>query len=149
MLSNLLVYQNKSKDYLTFYARISLVGEELTREASLLHLKPAGRCWSADAVFFHGRANYFGEQRFPQQTCFGMIRRSGSNWTAVADDEVLPIFFMKSGRAPQFFENVECSINSFLACFAAQLAQMFFSHASAGGTHSGTQVSRLNLPGEY
>src|SRR6266496_3959554 len=136
MASNLLVYQNKSKDYLTFNARISRVGEELTREASLLHLKPAGRCWSADAVFFYGRANYFGEQRFPQQTCFGMIRRSGRTWTAVADDEVLPIFFTKSGRAPQFLENVECSINSLLACFAAQVRHLFLGDGSASGAHS-------------
>jgi hypothetical protein len=78
-----------------------------------------------------------------------MIRRSGSNWTAVTVDEALPVFFTKSRCATQLLENVECGINSLLARFAAQLAQMFFRHASASGAHSGAQVSRLNLPGKY
>jgi hypothetical protein len=78
-----------------------------------------------------------------------MIRRSGGNRTAVAVDEVLPVFFTKSRYATQLLENAECGINSLLARFAAQLAQMFFRHSSASGAHSGAQVSRLKLPSKY
>src|SRR5437588_696456 len=44
-----------------------------------------------------------------------MICRGGGDWTAVAVDEVLSIFFLKAGRAAQFFENAECNINSLLS----------------------------------
>ena len=50
-----------------------------------------------------------------------MISCCGGDWTAVAVDEVLSIFFPKSSRAAQFFENAECSINSLLSRFATQL----------------------------
>src|SRR4030095_5604653 len=78
-----------------------------------------------------------------------MIRCGGCDWTTVAVDEVLPIFFAKSCRATQFFENSECSIDSLLASFAWQLARMLLSHLSACGAHSGTQILWLNLAGEY
>ena len=85
---------------------------------SLFHLEAAGRRWSADATFFHGRSNYIAEQRFCQQTCFGVVRRGGSNWTTVGMDEVLPIFFTKTGRAAQILENAQGSVNSLLTGFA-------------------------------
>src|SRR5215469_13616939 len=91
----------------------------------LFYLEPTGRRRSTDAVFFHGRPDYLGEQRFCQQTCFGMINRGGSNRAAVAINEVLPIFFTKSRCAAQLLENAECGINSLLAGFAAQFAQVF------------------------
>src|SRR4029453_15666106 len=78
-----------------------------------------------------------------------MIRRSGGYWTAVAVDEVLPVFFTKSRCAAQLLENAERSINSLLARFAAQLAQMFFRHASPSSAHSGAQISGINLPRKY
>lgn len=115
----------------------------------LFHLEAAERRWAADAAFFHGRADYLGEQRFGQQTCFGMIRRGGGNWTAGAVNKVLPVFFAKAGRAAQFLQNPQSSINSLLAAFAAQFAQMFPGDGSASGAHSGPQLSRLNLSGEY
>ena len=102
-----------------------------------------------DAMLFHRRANYLGEQRFREQTCFGMIGRRGSNGTAVAVDKVLPIFFAKTGRAAQLLENVECSIDSLLASSALQFAQMFLGHFSTGSAHSGAQVFWLDLPGKY
>src|SRR5882724_13299383 len=78
-----------------------------------------------------------------------MICCCGGDWTAVAVDEVLSIFFLKAGRAAQLFENAQCSINSLLSRFAAQVVQMFAGDLSASGAHSGTQVSWLNLTREY
>src|SRR6187200_3193899 len=78
-----------------------------------------------------------------------MICRGVGNWTAVAVDEVLSIFFLKAGRAAQFFENAECSINSLLSRFATQVVQMFDADLSPSGAHPGTQISWLNLTGEY
>ena len=78
-----------------------------------------------------------------------MIGSGSGNWTAVAIDEVLSILFMESSGATQLFENVECCINSLLARFAAQLAQMFLRHFSACGAHSGAEISWINLSGEY
>ena len=75
-----------------------------------------------------------------------MICCCGGDWTAIAVDEVLSIFFLKTSRAAKLFENVECSINSLLAGFAAQLGQMFFGHGLAGGAHSSAQISGLDLP---
>lgn len=75
-----------------------------------------------------------------------MISCCGGDWTAVAMDEVLPIFFLKSSRAAQLFENAECSINSLLSRFATQLGQMFTGHSLARGTHSGAQISGFDLP---
>jgi hypothetical protein len=66
-----------------------------------------------------------------------MIRRGGSDWTAVAIDEVLAIFFTKSGRAAQVFENAQCSINSLLAGFALKVMQMFPGDGSPCRAHSG------------
>jgi len=77
-----------------------------------------------------------------------MIRGSGSDWTAVAIDEVLPSFFTKSGRAAQLLENAQRSINSLLASFPLQLTQMFLGHSSPSRAHSGTQIPWLNLPRE-
>src|SRR5262245_14275988 len=78
-----------------------------------------------------------------------MIRGSRSNWTAVTVNEVFSIFFAKTGRAAQFLENTECSINSLLAGFTVHCAQMFMRNASACGPHSGAQISRINLAKEY
>src|SRR4029077_13460334 len=78
-----------------------------------------------------------------------MVRGSRSNWTAVAVNEVFPIFFAKVGGAAQFLENAECSINSLFAGFAFQLAQMFVCHGSTSGPHSSAQISWLNLAREY
>ena len=75
-----------------------------------------------------------------------MISCCGGDWTAVAVDEVLPIFFLKSSRAAQLFENAECSINSLLSRFATQLGQMFIGHGLTRGTHSGAQISGFDLP---
>ena len=75
-----------------------------------------------------------------------MISCCGGDWTAVAVDEVLSIFFLKAGRAAQLFENAECSINSLLSRFAAQLGQMFVGHGLARGAHSGAQISGFDLP---
>ena len=74
-----------------------------------------------------------------------MIGSCGGDWTAVAMDEVLPIFFLESSRAAQLFENAECSINSLLSRFATQLGQMFTGHGLASGTHSGAQISGFDL----
>src|SRR5262245_39855567 len=78
-----------------------------------------------------------------------MIRRSRSNRTTVAINKVFAIFFAKVGRAAEFLENAECSINSLFAGFTVQFAHMFMGHCSAGGPHSGAQISWLNLAGEY
>lgn len=78
-----------------------------------------------------------------------MIRCGGSDWTPVAIDEVFPIFFPKSCRTTQFLENAQCSINSLPAGFPLELPHMFLGYGSPGGAHSGTQISWLNLPGEY
>ena len=75
-----------------------------------------------------------------------MIRCRSGDWTAIAVDKVLPIFFLKSSRAAQFFENAECSINSLLSRFATQLGQMFISHGLTRGTHSGAEISGFDLP---
>ena len=75
-----------------------------------------------------------------------MICCCGGDWTAVAVDEVLSIFFLKSSRAAELFENAECSINSLLSRFAPQVVQMFISYGLACGTHSGTQTSWFDLP---
>ena len=75
-----------------------------------------------------------------------MISCCGGDWAAVAVDEVFSIFFPESGRAAQFFENAECSINSLLSRFATQLGQMFIGHGLTRGTHSGAQISGFNLP---
>jgi hypothetical protein len=115
----------------------------------LFHLEAAGRPWPADATFSHRCANYLSEQRFRQQTCFGMICRGGSDWTAVPIDEVPAIFLAKNGGAAQVLENAQRSINSLLPGFAFQLMQMFLGYGSPSGTHSGAQISWLNLPGEY
>jgi len=61
-------------------------------------------------------------------------------------DEVLPIFFLKSSRAAQLFENAECSINSLLSRFAVQLGEVFVGHGLAGATHSGAEISGFDLP---
>ena len=74
-----------------------------------------------------------------------MVSCCGGNWTPVAIDEVLPVFFLKSSRATQLFENVECSINPLLPRFAAQFGQMFVGHCLARGTHSGAQISWFDL----
>ena len=78
-----------------------------------------------------------------------MIRSSRSNRTAVAVDEVFSVFFLKAGRAAQFLENAECSINSLLSRFATQLVEMSARDLSASGAHAGAQISRLNLTREY
>ncbi len=75
-----------------------------------------------------------------------MISCRGGDWAAVAMDEVLPIFFLKCSRAAHFFENAECSINSLLSRFAAQLVQIFIGHGLASGAHSGPQIPGLDLP---
>ena len=72
-----------------------------------------------------------------------MISCCGGDWTAVAVDEVLSIFFPKSSRAAQFFENAECSINSLLSRFATQVGRCSLATASTRGTHSGAQISGL------
>ena len=74
-----------------------------------------------------------------------MIRRCRGDWTAIAIDEVLPILFPKSGRATQFFENPECSINSLSSCFVLELGQMFIGHGSPRGAHASAEMSWLNL----
>ena len=78
-----------------------------------------------------------------------MISCCGGDWTAVAVDEVLSIFFLKAGRAAQFFENAKCSVNSLLSRLATQVVQVFAGDLSASGTHSGAQISWLNLTREY
>src|SRR5215208_2415992 len=78
-----------------------------------------------------------------------MIFRCSGDWTAVAVDEVFSIFFLKAGRAAQFFENAKCGINSLLSRLATQLRQMFAGDLSASGSHSGAQISWLNLTREY
>ena len=74
-----------------------------------------------------------------------MISCGGGDWAAVAMDEVLPIFFLESGRTAQLFENAECSVNSLLSRFAAQIWQMFIRHGLASGTHPGAQISGFDL----
>ncbi len=100
-------------------------------------------------MFLYRRANYLSEQRFCQQTRFGMICRGGSNWTAVTVDKMFSIFFAKTCCAAQVPKNAECSINSLLTRFTLQAAQMFLSHFSAGNTHSGAQIPGLHLTREY
>src|SRR5215469_3676975 len=78
-----------------------------------------------------------------------MIRCRSRNWTAIAVNEVFPVFFPKTSRAAQFLENAKCGINSLFAGFTVQFAQVFMGHGSASGPHSGTQILRLNLTGEY
>src|SRR5205814_10705318 len=78
-----------------------------------------------------------------------MIRRGGSDWTAVAIDEVLAIFFTKRGRAAQLFENAQCSVNSLPAGFALQVRQMFPGYGSPSGAHSGAPILWLNPTREY
>ena len=78
-----------------------------------------------------------------------MIRGCSSDWTAIAVDEVLPIFFAKSSRAAQLLENAQCSINSMLPGFAAPFGQMLLGQGSASGAHPGAQGIWLNLPREY
>jgi len=92
------------------------------RPRILFHLKATGRLRAGDAMCFNRRANYVGEQRFRQQTCLGMIRRGGSNRTAVAADEVFSIFFTKAGHPTQVLENAKRSIDSLLPGFALQFA---------------------------
>ena len=75
-----------------------------------------------------------------------MISCCGGDWTAVAVDEMLSIFFLKAGGAAQLFENAECSINSLLSRFATQVGEMFVGYGLTGGTHSGAQISGFNLP---
>ena len=78
-----------------------------------------------------------------------MIRGGGRDWTTVAVDKMFSIFFAKTCRAAQFLKKAECSINSLLASFPLQCAQMFLSHVSAGVPHSGTQIPGLHLTREY
>src|SRR2546429_5090257 len=78
-----------------------------------------------------------------------MIRRGGSDWTAVAVDEVLAIFFTKRGRAAQLFENAQCSVNSLPAGFALQVRQMFPGYGSPRGAHSRAEIFRLYPAREY
>ena len=78
-----------------------------------------------------------------------MVGSGSGNWTAVAVDEVLSILLMESSGASQFFENVECGINSLPARFASQLVQMFLRYFSARGAHPGAEISRVNLVGEH
>src|SRR5437870_13387181 len=73
-----------------------------------------------------------------------MIRRGGSDWTAVAVDEVLAIFFTKRGRAAQLFENAQCSVNSLPAGFALEVRQMFPGYGSPSWVGFGALRSRLN-----
>ena len=73
-----------------------------------------------------------------------MICCCGGDWTAVAVDEVLSIFFLKAGRAAQLFENAECSINSLLSRFAAQVLQMFAS--DLGQRHAFRHANFLAQP---
>src|SRR2546430_15120651 len=81
----------------------------------LFHLKPAGWRGSPDAMFLNWRADYLSEQRFCQETCFGMTCRSGSDRTTSAIDKMLSIFFPKTGGAAEFLENAHGSIDSLLA----------------------------------
>ena len=62
-----------------------------------------------------------------------MIRCCRGNWATVSVNDVFSIFFAKSGRAAQFFENAKCSINSLFAGFTMQFAQMFMRHGPASG----------------
>src|SRR2546429_3140705 len=78
-----------------------------------------------------------------------MIRRGGSDWTAVAVDEVLAIFFTKRGRAAQLFENAQCSVNSLPAGFALQVRQMFPGYGSPRGAHSRAGNLRAYPAREY
>src|SRR5262249_24534168 len=111
--------------------------------ASLFHLKAAGRLGSIDAMCLDRRANYLCKQRFCQQTCLGMIGRSGSNWTAVTTNKVLPIFFTKGGHSAQLLENAQRGIDSLLTRFALHFAKMFLGYGPASGTHSSAQSWRL------
>ena len=78
-----------------------------------------------------------------------MVCCCSGDWTAVAVDEVLSIFFFKAGRAAELFENAKRSINSLLSRFAAQVVQMLVGDLSTSGAHSGAQISWLNLTREY
>src|SRR4029077_1322501 len=78
-----------------------------------------------------------------------MVRCGRSDGAAVAVNEVFSVLFAKAGRAAQFLENAECSINSLFAGFAFQLAQMFVCHGSTRCPHSSAQISWLNLAREY
>jgi hypothetical protein len=94
---------------------------------------------------FDWRPNDLSKQRFRQQTCLRVIRRSGGNWTAITTDEVFPLFFPKCGYAAEFFENPKRGIDSLPAGFAFYLAAMFFGYGTAGRTHSSAQSSWLEL----
>jgi hypothetical protein len=97
---------------------------------------------------FDRSSNDLGEERFRQQTCFWMIRRSSGNWTTVATDEVSPIFFSKRGHSAEFLKNPERCVDSLSPGLAFNLAKMLLGHGSAGGAHSGAQGSRRKLPGK-
>ena len=116
---------------------------------TLFHLKPAGWCWSPDAMFFNWRADYLSEQRFCQETCFGMICRSGSDRTASAIDKMLSTFFPKTGGAAEFLENAQGSINSLLASLMLHAAQIFLGYSSSGQSHSSAQPPGFHMTREY
>src|SRR5262245_45425792 len=78
-----------------------------------------------------------------------MIGGSGGNWTALTIDKVFSFLLTKTSRSSQLLEDTDGSINSLLAGLSFKLAQMFPRHGPPSSAHSGAQVSRLNLPGEY
>src|SRR5205823_12755448 len=118
---------NRLFDYFEFDSFLAVINPDVRSQSgpsapdtSLFYLEAAGRGRFADAMFLHWRANYLSEQRFCQQTRFGMIRGGSSNWTAVAVDKMFSIFFAKACRSAEFLKDAQRGINSLLASFTLQ-----------------------------
>src|SRR5207244_12898734 len=100
-------------------------------------------------MFLNWRADYLSEQRFCQETCFGMTCRSGSDRTTSAIDKMLSTFFAETGGAAEFLENAQGSINSLLASLTLDAAQIFLVYSSSGEPHSSAQLPGLHLARAY
>ena len=72
-------------------------------------------------ALFHGGANNFTEERLCDQTCFRVLRGGRGDWAPTAANYIRAINSFNSGRAPQFRQNSDRSVDPPLATFRGRL----------------------------
>src|ERR1051326_3393444 len=98
-----------------------------------------------NAMFFHGDADDLTQQRFGDQTCFGMSARGCGQWTAVATNKMLSVALFEGGGATEVLEDLEGHFNSLISRFPTDFEQMFVGHPFADLAHRGGQFPRTEL----
>ena len=102
-----------------------------------------------NAALLHRHTNDLRQQRFGNQTSFGMTRSRGRERAAVASDEMFPVAIVKRGRAAKLFQNLQCRIDPLIAALTFQPRKVLGRDPPADLAHPGTQLSGRQLAREY